>query len=1162
MYSSQYFWDSAEDLDGIDDTVEVMAVPTDGWQDGISDMISFHVDNNDVPEITFEPMSGEYSGNIILPFTLFNPESEDEITYEFQYFYNQWNIIQDSSISINNNYFSWNSRHYLDSLDIDNVQVLAFPLDNDVGLPDTTSSFSIDNVHSHTAVFNPTDTGLENDQYSGIVPFSIVVNDSSEDNLSVLCYYKIPNETEWIYFHEFEDINPPYSDSYGYAWSTLDMINLQEIDENIYVKIIPSDGFEPGIPDSALIHLDNNNVPSVSFNNNEISNENNGDVEISFLIDNDEGDADSVWFEFRYKPDVDSDDWTSIDLDDISLGDNLRSSVISSYSESMNSPSSLSSNRQAFLFDFSRFRDITEASLTWHSNNNIPDLDLQSVIFSIRPSDEILSNEINESHYDQGNWTNSEPFHIDNFQQHSIQITSDFMESGDTIIFNYEISDYTNDTIDMVFEYSINSVDWLPMSTEESIENTLSYVDSIAWFSQDDLNGYEDNVLVRIKISDGFDSYDSLDVFNFLLDNNEPPLVSQFAVPLEQSETHDIVLIEFEVEDNENDDMIDISLNVQTPDNNWISILDTLVNSPSYNNNNTFQFSYDWPSFIDFPDQELDVNIEITTSDGSGLDDQNIINWPYSFLLDNNQNQTAELYFSNTDEYSGDTEVSFTIFDDTADSLSMVLYYEDYETGSWEILSIVDNQSIINLSPEEYASSTFTWITTADLPNADVITSVKSIVSDEWGPGPEVIVENIHIDNENGPQLISQDPIKIYPHPENSVILAFNMAIDPQSVDDDAIRLPGLGDIQLSMISDSLIKVSRPSGYPTNSQFTIEITPELQDPLGKSFDGNSDGDPGPDDELTMVIETELLGDFDSSGVIDINDLQRFQNGWLTNENFYEMGPVEELNTSASDTGNFIFQPDGKFDIEDLMTFIRMWNYCDDYGQCLGEVLLLTSETENNGSLISSYDNNRLALGFDTNEKPNAIELSIEYNNEMILLGDAYSDTTMDPHKNAIILDKNTSNPNLRSNVIGFFENINNESNWFINFPLDLIGEESEIITIHYSYTSNGENILGRKEITIAPIPDQFLLYQNYPNPFNPITTIKYALPKESYVDISVYDILGHKIKSLVKEQQTPGIKNVEWDTSNELGRKVSSGVYFYIINADDFRDIKKMLIVK
>ena len=66
------------------------------------------------------------------------------------------------------------------------------PQDNDLVLPDTTSNFKVDNVHSHTAVFNTTDTGLQNDQYSGIVTFSIVVNDSSEDNLSVLCYYKIP----------------------------------------------------------------------------------------------------------------------------------------------------------------------------------------------------------------------------------------------------------------------------------------------------------------------------------------------------------------------------------------------------------------------------------------------------------------------------------------------------------------------------------------------------------------------------------------------------------------------------------------------------------------------------------------------------------------------------------------------------------------------------------------------------------------------------------------------------------------------------------------------------------------------------------------------------------------------------------------------------------
>ena len=107
----------------------------------------------------------------------------------------------------------------------------------------------------------------------------------------------------------------------------------------------------------------------------------------------------------------------------------------------------------------------------------------------------------------------------------------------------------------------------------------------------------------------------------------------------------------------------------------------------------------------------------------------------------------------------------------------------------------------------------------------------------------------------------------------------------------------------------------------------------------------------------------------------------------------------------------------------------------------------------------------------------------------------------------------------------------------------------------------GGQDLGIKN-NLNVMPSNYFLDQNFPNPFNPITTIKYALPKASYVDISIYDVLGHKIKSLVREQQNPGIKHIEWDTSNESGRKVSSGVYFYIINTDDFRDIKKMLIVK
>jgi hypothetical protein len=79
-----------------------------------------------------------------------------------------------------------------------------------------------------------------------------------------------------------------------------------------------------------------------------------------------------------------------------------------------------------------------------------------------------------------------------------------------------------------------------------------------------------------------------------------------------------------------------------------------------------------------------------------------------------------------------------------------------------------------------------------------------------------------------------------------------------------------------------------------------------------------------------------------------------------------------------------------------------------------------------------------------------------------------------------------------------------------------------------------------EEVVPSEIPDQFILYQNYPNPFNPTTTISYQLPKTSNVVISVYNIIGQKIATLVSKKQSAGVYNVEWDASN-----MASGVYLY-----------------
>ncbi len=94
------------------------------------------------------------------------------------------------------------------------------------------------------------------------------------------------------------------------------------------------------------------------------------------------------------------------------------------------------------------------------------------------------------------------------------------------------------------------------------------------------------------------------------------------------------------------------------------------------------------------------------------------------------------------------------------------------------------------------------------------------------------------------------------------------------------------------------------------------------------------------------------------------------------------------------------------------------------------------------------------------------------------------------------------------------------------------------------------------------LPQQFLLEQNYPNPFNPVTKIKYGLPKGSFVSITVYDILGRKVKNLVNSSQEAGYKTVIWDGNNEYGKPVSAGIYLYQIRAGDFVQTRKMLFIK
>ena len=92
--------------------------------------------------------------------------------------------------------------------------------------------------------------------------------------------------------------------------------------------------------------------------------------------------------------------------------------------------------------------------------------------------------------------------------------------------------------------------------------------------------------------------------------------------------------------------------------------------------------------------------------------------------------------------------------------------------------------------------------------------------------------------------------------------------------------------------------------------------------------------------------------------------------------------------------------------------------------------------------------------------------------------------------------------------------------------------------------------------------DNYKLIKNYPNPFNPVTTLRYDLPENSHVNITIYDMLGRQVKNLINQTQDAGYRSVRWNATDDYGKPVSAGIYLYQIQAGEFVQTKKMMLLK
>jgi len=119
------------------------------------------------------------------------------------------------------------------------------------------------------------------------------------------------------------------------------------------------------------------------------------------------------------------------------------------------------------------------------------------------------------------------------------------------------------------------------------------------------------------------------------------------------------------------------------------------------------------------------------------------------------------------------------------------------------------------------------------------------------------------------------------------------------------------------------------------------------------------------------------------------------------------------------------------------------------------------------------------------------------------------------------------------------------------------------------YQANGFSVLTSLLVVSTAVemerctqPGNFRLLQNYPNPFNPVTEIQFEIPKNSFVSLKIYNVLGQEIRALINEKKTSGIYRITWDGRDKLGQYVKSGLYFYRLETDNFSQVRKMIYVR
>ena len=389
--------------------------------------------------------------------------------------------------------------------------------------------------------------------------------------------------------------------------------------------------------------------------------------------------------------------------------------------------------------------------------------------------------------------------------------------------------------------------------------------------------------------------------------------------------------------------------------------------------------------------------------------------------------------------------------------------------------------------------------------------------------------QRIHLSRQTHSSQLAE-PI---PRTTRSARLGLN-SMDSTTMDENTITykanhspLPSLNNDKATY---SLV-IGQTTGFASSDTIYISLdASNIKSTFGYELNG-----PGGND-IDLVYKTAMYADYDTSSSIDEIDLSYFVIGLEENNLQYELGPV------VGTPPYFNAKLDGTYNIDDLMTFVMMWNWY----------------SSNNSSTFNEY--NTLGEGAFIESALDSIIVNIPENVFTYQIQVKYPSTVkiIDPDK---IHDISFSNNYENDGIYNFLSKNYDNKQIVIRTTSKLKGNN---ISVNFRGVGSDGTIIAQtmESVYVEGVPEQFALHQNYPNPFNPITTINYDLPVATHVNLIIYDILGREVIQLVNKEMSAGYQTIIWKGKNNFDLQVSAGVYFYHLQTKNFSKTKKMVYLK